>query len=160
MRKLEKISFEQFCKDIKDDIELYNSYSLPERKTKNSAGYDFYSIIDFVLKPNETIKVPLGIKVCMNEDEFFGLYVRSSLGFKYNVRLCNQVGIIDSDYYNNIDNEGHMWVKLENHGDNDFIVKKGDRLVQGIFQKYYTVDDEKEIKEERISGLGSTNKSN
>ena len=41
--------------------------------------------------------------------EFLGIYIRSSLGFKYNIRMCNQVGIIDADYYNNKDNEGHIF---------------------------------------------------
>lgn len=41
-RYFEKISFEQFKKDCSDDIELYNSYSLPKRSTKYSAGYDFF----------------------------------------------------------------------------------------------------------------------
>lgn len=158
MRYFEKISFEQFSKDVKDDKELYESYNLPVRKTKTSAGYDFESIYDFVLKPNEIIKLPLGIKVCMNDDEAFMLYVRSSQGFKYNVRFCNQVGVIDSDYYNNIDNEGHMWIKLQNEGDKDYVVKKGDAICQGVFTKYLVVDDEVEMKAIRKGGLGSTNK--
>ena len=157
MRKFEKISFEQFSKDIKNDKELYNSYNLPIRKTKNSAGYDFESLYDFTLKPGEIIKLPLGVKVCMNKDEVFMLYVRSSQGFKYNVRLCNQVGIIDSDYYNNPDNEGHMWIKLQNHGDKDYIVKAKEAICQGIFTKFLVVDDEDEPTNVRKSGIGSTN---
>lgn len=157
MRKFEKISFEQFSKDIKNDKELYNSYNLPIRKTKNSAGYDFESLYDFTLKPGEIIKLPLGIKVRMNKDEVFMLYVRSSQGFKYNIRLCNQVGIIDSDYYNNPDNEGHMWIKLQNHGDKDYIVKTKDAICQGIFTKFLVVDDEDEPTNVRKSGIGSTN---
>ena len=157
MRKLEKISFEQFSKDVKNDKELYNSYNLPVRKTKHSAGYDFESLESFTLKPNEIIKLPLGIKVCMNDDEAFMLYVRSSQGFKYNIRLCNQVGIIDADYYNNPDNEGHMWIRLQNHGDKDYVVKKGDAICQGIFTKYLLADDEEEVENIRKSGLGSTN---
>ena len=158
MRYFEKISFEQFSKDVKDDKELYESYNLPVRKTKRSAGYDFESIYDFVLKPNEIIKLPLGVKVCMNDDEVFMLYVRSSQGFKYNVRMCNQVGVIDSDYYNNIDNEGHMWIKIQNEGDKDYVVKKGDAICQGVFTKYLVVDNEVEMKAIRKGGLGSTNK--
>jgi dUTP pyrophosphatase len=158
MRRFEKISFEQFSKDVKDDKELYESYNLPVRKTKTSAGYDFESIYDFVLKPNEIIKLPLGVKVCMNDDEVFMLYVRSSQGFKYNVRMCNQVGVIDSDYYNNIDNEGHMWIKIQNEGDKDYVVKKGDAICQGVFTKYLVVDNEVEMKAIRKGGLGSTNK--
>ncbi len=156
MRCFEKISFEQFKKDISDDLELYNSYSIPKRSTKESAGYDFESIIDFILKPGEIKKIPLGIKANMNSGEVLFLIVRSSQGFKYNVRMCNQVGVIDKDYYNNSDNEGHMWIKLENHGDKDYVVSKGDKIIQGIFIPFLTVDNEEKIDSVRTSGIGST----
>lgn len=158
MRKFEKISFEEFIKDVENNKELYNSYNLPIRKTKKSAGYDFESLYDFVLKPGETVKLPLGIKACMNEDEVLMIFVRSSQGFKYNIRLCNQVGIIDSDYYNNSDNEGHLFVRLQNEGDKDYIVKKGDAICQGMFTKFLIVDDEMNMGNIRKGGLGSTNR--
>ena len=104
MRKFEKISKEQYEKDLKGKCE-YEDISLPVRSTKHSAGYDFKSPIEFELNPGEIIKVPTGIKAQMEDDEYLMLLVRSSMGFKYNVRLCNQVGIVDSDYYNNPDNE-------------------------------------------------------
>lgn len=155
-RIFEKISFEQFKKDIIDDKELYSSYNLPKRSTKESAGYDFESIIDFTLKPGEIKKIPLGIKADMNAGEVLFLIVRSSQGFKYNVRMCNQIGVIDKDYYNNSENEGHMWIKLENHGDKDYIVSKGDKIIQGIFINFLTVDNEEKIDNVRTSGIGST----
>lgn len=155
-RYFEKISFEQFKKDICDDKGLYESYNIPRRSTKESAGYDFESIIDFTLEPGDIIKVPTGIKVNMNSGDVLLCLVRSSQGFKYNVRLCNQVGVIDKDYYNNSDNEGHIWIKLENHGDKEYVVKKGDKILQGIFVSFLTVDSEEEIIRERISGIGST----
>lgn len=160
MRFFEKISYEQFIKDVKDDFGMYSSYNLPKRSTKNSAGYDFEALYDFTIKPSEIVKIPLGIKVSMNQDEVLFILVRSSMGFKYNVRLVNQVGVIDSDYYNNIDNEGHMFIKLQNEGNKDFIVKKGDKICQGIFTKYLTVDNEENIEKERTSGFGSTDKEN
>lgn len=142
MRCFEKISFEQFSKDISDDRELYETYNLPRRDTKFAAGYDIYSLEDFILKPTEIIKIPTGVKANMNDDEVLLLVDRSSQGFKYNVRMCNQVGVIDKDYYNNKDNEGHIFVKLQNEGDKDYIVKKGDAIIQGLFIKYLTVDNE------------------
>lgn len=158
MRKLEIISKKQFYIDFKDYDTKYEDLIVPRRNTKYAAGYDFYLPFDIELNPGEIIKIPTGIKVLMNEDEFFGIYVRSSLGFKYNMRLCNQVGIIDYDYCNNIDNEGHMFVRLQNHGDKIVSLKKGERYVQGIFQKYYVVDNEEKIENKRVGGLGSTNK--
>ncbi|MBQ2409492.1 MAG: dUTP diphosphatase [Bacilli bacterium] len=158
MRKFEKISFEQYKKDVCDNLEDYNNFNLPKRSTKYSAGYDFEASQNYVIKPNEIVKIPTGIKVTMNQDEMLMIVVRSSMGFKYNVRMCNQVGIIESDYYNNESNEGHMWVALQNHGTNDYIINKGDKFAQGIFVKFLTVDNEEEIKTERKGGFGSTTK--
>lgn len=154
-RYFEKISFEQFAKDICNDRSLYNSYILPKRGSKYSCGYDFFAIRDIVIKPGEIIKIPTGYKAKYLFDEVLFLVVRSSMGFKYNVRMCNQIGVIDSDYYNNDDNEGHMWVALQNEGDKDFVIRKGDAYCQGIFVKYLTCGDE--IDKVRVSGIGSTN---
>ena len=157
MRKFEIISKRQFDIDFKELNVNYNELVLPKRNTKKSAGYDFYMPYDIEIKPDEVVKIPTGIKVIMEEDDFLGLYIRSSLGFKYNLRLCNQVGIIDADYYNNIDNEGHMFVKLKNEGESTVILKKNDRYIQGIFQKYYITYDDN-ANSERVGGIGSTNK--
>ena len=157
MRCFEKISFEQFKKDIKDDFNLYESYNIPKRYTKLSVGYDFEVIEDFILKPKEINKIPTGIKVQIPENEMLMIVLRGSTGFKYNVRMTNQVGIIEGDYYNNENNEGHMFLSLQNEGTEDFVVKKGDRLCQGIFVKIETVDNEEEINATRLGGFGSTN---
>ena len=158
MRKFEKISFEQFKKDISDDKELYESYSLPKRSTKNSAGYDIASLEEYTLKPGEAHIFVTGLKVTMNSDEVLYLYGRSSFGYKYNITLANSVGVIDSDFYNNIDNEGHFKVKLINHGEKEVKINIGDRIAQGVFMKYLIVDNEEKIIKERKGGLGSTDK--
>ena len=157
MRKFEKISFEQFKKDISDNKELYETYNLPKRGTKSSAGYDFFALFDYTLKPGEIMKIPTGIKAQFNDDEVLFLIDRSSMGFKWNVRMCNQVGVIDADYYNNSDNEGHIWIKIQNEGDKDYSVKKGEAMIQGIFMKYLMVDDD-EVSTTRMGGIGSTSK--
>ena len=151
MRKFEKISFEQFKKDIGDDIELYNEYSLPKRMSKNAAAYDFFAIYDYTLNPGEIKKIPTGIKAVFEDDEALILADRSSMGFKHNIRMCNQIGIIDSDYYNNDSNEGHMWIRIQNEGTEPYSVKKGQGMIQGMFIKYLTVDDEEEILVNRVS---------
>ena len=155
IRGFEKISFPQYKSDNLD-IEYYDKYSLPVRATTNSAGYDFFALNDYIIKPGDIIKIPTGIKVYMQNDEVLLLFIRSSLGFKYNIRMCNQVGVIDSDYYNNPDNEGHMFIKLHNHGEKDYILKKDEKFAQGIFMKFLITDEEEEISTERIGGLGST----
>ena len=155
MRKFEKVSIDEFSKYY--DKKLYEEYDLPKRMTSHSAGYDFFAIEGFTLKPGEIKKIPTGYKATFGSDEMLMILVRSSMGFKYNVRMTNQVGIIESDYYNNIDNEGHMFVSLQNEGDRDFVVKKGEGYAQGIFTKFLICDDDV-ITNERKGGLGSTNK--
>ena len=142
MRYFEKISFDQFKKDISSDLKLYEEYNLPRRETKYAAAYDFKALFDYTLEPGEIKKIPTGIKVNMADDDVLLLIDRSSMGFKYNVRMCNQVGVIDKDYYNNKDNEGHMWIRIQNEGDKPYIVKKGEGMIQGMFMKYLTVDNE------------------
>lgn len=156
MRKFEKISYEQWQKDIGSDKDVYDNHVLPKRATKYSAGYDLYSPIDFVLHPGEIKKVPTGIKIDMNGDEMFLILVRSSMGIKYNVRLTNQVGFFEKDYCNNPSNEGHAWLCFQNHGEEDFVVHIGDRIAQGVFTKFLTVDDEEDIDTLRTGGIGST----
>lgn len=155
-RYFEKISFKQFVKDIKDDKLLYKNYTLPKRKTKHSAGYDFIAMKDYIIKPGNRLVIPTGYKAKFKSNEMLMIVVRSSMGFKYNIRLCNQVGIVESDYYNNIDNEGHIFVALQNEGKEIFNIKKGDAYVQGIFINFLTSGEE--VKQKRIGGIGSTNK--
>ena len=154
MRKFEKISKSEFLKDVPDAN--YDDIILPKRSTLNSAGYDFYSVISFTLSPGERRVIPTGIKASMNSNEFLSIYIRSSLGFKWNIRMCNQVGIIDADYINNKDNEGHIFVCLQNESDKEVVIKKGDRFAQGIFMSYLITDDDSAT-DTRNGGIGSTN---
>jgi len=157
-RFLEKISKEQFDIDFKNCNCSYDDIILPKRSTAKSAGYDFYLPFDVTIKKGEILKIPTGIKVNMLEDEMFCLYIRSGIGFKYNIRLCNQVGIIDSDYYNNSNNEGNIWFAIQNEGEDTYTFKNGDRLIQGVFQKYLITDNDIVDNTIRMGGLGSTNK--
>ena len=151
MRKFEKISFEQFKTDITNDINLYNEYKLPQRDSDSTAGYDIYLLQDLIIKPGEIKKIPTGIKSFFQKDEVLFLIVRSSTGFKYNIRLCNQVGVIDADYYNNKSNEGHIWAKIQNESEETVSIPKGEAIIQGIFLKYLTTNSDKNINKERES---------
>ena len=153
-RYFEKVSLQEFKKCF--DENLYDTYSLPSRKTAKAAGYDFLAIEDVVIKPGEIKKIPTGFKAFMQNDEVLLIVVRSSMGFKYNVRMCNQVGVIDADYYNNCDNEGHIFVALQNEGNEEYVIKKGTGYAQGIFTKYLNCGDE--VDTLRTGGIGSTNK--
>lgn len=161
IRGFEKISYPMWEKAMEGeniDIKVaYDNIVMPARKTYKSAGYDICSAIDFTLNPGESKKVPTGCKVYMQNDEFFAVYIRSSLGIKKDIMLKNQVGIIDADFYNNPDNEGHFIVAIINNGNEPFVCKKGEAIAQGIFQKYLVIDNEDTTKmEERVGGIGST----
>ena len=151
MRDFEKISFEQFKKDVANDRDLYDSIIIPQRDSAASVGYDLPILSDINLAPGETVKLPTGLKARFQPDEVLLLIVRSKTGFKYNIRLCNQVGVIDSDYYNNPDNEGHIFVKLQNEDTEAHSFKRGDALVQGVFMKYLATDSDNNLQKKRRS---------
>lgn len=159
----EKVTFKQFASafegvDEKTVQTVYDDIVLPMRATAGSAGYDFFAPFDITLKRNETIKIPTGIRVKIENGWFLSVYPRSGLGFKYRLQLDNTVGIIDSDYYNS-DNEGHIFVKITNNSltDKTLFVKKGEGFCQGIFTEFgITYDDDTEAI--RNGGFGSTTK--
>ncbi|WBL31465.1 dUTP diphosphatase [Candidatus Phytoplasma sacchari] len=135
--------------------------NLPIRQTTFSAGYDFESAVDAIIKSKEIFLVPTGIKSFFSKDKVLMIYARSSLSYKKKIMLANNVGIIDSDYYNNEVNEGHILIPLYNFSDQDVNIFKGERIAQGILQKFYLTDDDLIINSEnnnkkRKSGFGST----
>lgn len=167
--KFHKVSEEQFKKDWIDTFgegadasvkKIYDEIKLPKRATAGSAGYDFYMPITMTICPGETVKVPTGIRVEMEQDWVLKCYPRSGLGFKYRLQLNNTVGIIDSDYFYS-DNEGHIFSKITNDSNEGKIVEltAGEGFMQGIFVEYgITVDDD--VTAVRNGGLGSTTKKN
>lgn len=158
----EKISMEQWHKDYGDDSNgdsdriLNEIVKIPTRATKFSAGYDIVTPFDIDLKPGESMKVPTGLKCSIYVGWFLGIFPKSGLGFKYSLRLGNSVGIIDSDYFNNENNEGHIWVKIQNDGDKDFHLDAGKAFCQGIFMPYGITHSDN-TDGVRQGGLGSTN---
>lgn len=164
--KFYKVSYDQFGENVKNDFpqysedviqEMYDSLKLPERATRGSAGYDFYSPFSFSLMPGESIRIPTGMRVEMEEDWVLKLYPRSGLGFKYRLQLNNTVGIIDSDYFYS-DNEGHIMARITNDSKEGKTVEieAGTGFMQGIFLEYgITVDDD--ATGLRNGGFGSTN---
>ena len=135
--------------------------NLPIRKTKYSAGYDIEAAEDTVIpsfkKGENPTLIKTGLKAYMKEDEYLMLCNRSSNPKKKGLVMANSVGIIDKDYYENPDNDGHFMFSFFNIKDEDVLIKKGEAIGQAIFQKYLTVDND-EAEGERIGGFGSTNK--
>ena len=135
--------------------------NLPIRKTKYSAGYDIEAAEDVVIpsfkKGTNPILVKTGLKAYMQDDEMLLLYNRSSNPKKKGLILANSVGVVDKDYYGNVDNDGHIMFAFYNIKEEDVTIKKGDAIGQAIFQKYLVTDDDA-AEGERAGGFGSTNK--
>lgn len=130
---------------------------LPQRATGKSAGYDIKAYEATVINPMECKYIPTGLKVKLNEDEFLQLVARSSLYKKYSCIIPGGFGVIDSDYYNNPDNEGHFMIPLLNLSKTPVAIPFGERIAQGIFTKYLKTDDDAPSLQVRKGGFGSTN---
>ena len=135
--------------------------NLPVRKTKHSAAYDIEAAEEVVLpsfqKGMKPTLIPTGIKAYMQSDEVLLIVPRSSGPKKQGISFPHNVGVIDSDYYNNPDNEGHIFVQCINLKDEDVVIKKGEAVAQAVFQKYLTVDDDN-AEGMRTGGFGSTDR--
>ncbi len=153
---MERIRGFEIAKGFED-----KNINLPVRKTKHSAGYDIEAAEDCVIpafKPGmKPTLVKTGLKAYCPPDEFYMVLNKSSNPFKRGLVLANSVGIIDSDYYNNPDNDGHFMFAFYNVFDTDIQIKKGDPIGQVIFQKYLKVDGDN-AEGERKGGFGSTSK--
>lgn len=147
--KFEKVSFDQFEKDVKsvhphmftdEDIrKMWENVKLPTRATSGSAGYDFYAPYSFCID-GDTVHVVTGIRCKIEPGWFLMCCPKSGLGFKFGMRLSNTIGIIDSDYYAS-DNEGHIHAKFTS--DTQLLVGGGEKFMQGIFLPYGITTDDK-----------------
>ena len=99
--------------------------------------------------------VPTGVKVKLDPGTYLELSVRSSCPLKYWLVMANSVGIIDGDYYNNPDNEGHIFFQMINFSPVPIILKKGDCIGQGIIKPYLKTEDDNTV-DSREGGFGST----
>lgn len=159
---MEKIRGFEVCSAFQD-----RGISIPKRSTKHSAGYDIEAAEDVTIpsiwklsiKHDGQLKptfVKTGIKAYMQEDEALFLYNRSGNPIKRGLVMANSVGVVDSDYYNNADNEGHIMFAFYNFYPVDITIKKGERIGQGVFKKYLKADGDN-AGQVREGGFGSTN---
>ena len=195
--EFEKVPFEQFKNDIislvttniSDDAlqTWYDELKIPMRSTADSAGHDFFTPFSFTLKRGQCIRIPTGIRVKINNpDWFLELVPRSGSGIKYKLVMANTVGIIDADYYG-AKNYGHIMAELvyegfdiewvddntvdidnpdkivlcagnKNHINPDITFKRGDSIFQGIFKPYGTTGSSANVDTQRVGGFGSTSK--
>ena len=148
MRKFELVK-QELRKHADKEIKM------PVRATKHSAGYDMYSPVDVTIQPNTMQMIWTDVKAQFEQDEVLLLCVTSGMG-KYGIMLANTLGVIDSDYYSNQGNDGNLGFRLYNFSDKPYEIKAGDKIGQGIFMKFLTVDNEQEITTTRVGGYGST----
>lgn len=148
MRKFEIVK-DEFRKHPEIEIKM------PKRATKCSAGYDMYSPVDLIIAPNSMEMIWTDIKATFNENEVLLLCVTSGMG-KKGIMVANTIGVIDADYYGNEGNDGNLGFRLYNYSSEPYVIKAGDKIGQGIFTIFLTVDNEEEITEVRKGGFGST----
>ena len=132
--------------------------TLPTRADKHSAGYDFYIPKEVVLAPMQKTIIWTDVKAYMQKDEMLNIYIRSSLAIKQGIMLSNNVGIIDSSYYNNEGNDGNIGVSLVNTTGKTVTLAEGSRFAQGIFVKYLVADEDNVLASGRAGGIGSSGK--
>lgn len=175
-----KVSFEQFVESFKPiytsqlspeqvysdkDVEnaakvIYDLIRLPERATAGSNGYDFFFPFgDTEIAPGQSIIIPTGIKVKLNPGWALLVYSRSSLGFNYRVLIEENVAVIDEDYFDNINNEGHIFIKIinDNREGQTVTLRLGAAFCQGLFTLTGRAANDN-VTVERVGGIGSTNK--
>lgn len=135
--------------------------NLPIRKTKSSAAYDLEAAEDIVLpsfeKGSKPILIPTGLKAYMQPNEMLVIVPRSSSPKKQGISYPHSMGVIDADYYENPDNDGHIFVQCINLKDEEVKIKKGEAVGQAIFQKFLTTDND-QADGIRTGGFGSTDK--
>lgn len=145
----------RFFEVVQDEFRKNNGeIKLPTRATEHSAGYDFYSPVETTIQPNESVLIFTDVKAHMYYDNALLLIPRSSMG-KQPIMIANTVGLIDSDYYGNADNDGNIGFRLLNLGSTPYEIKVGDRIGQGVFVKYGTIKNDN-TSETRVGGFGST----
>mgnify|MGYP003597874386 CR=1 FL=1 len=143
--------------------------NLPVRATKHAAGYDFEAVEDIVIpsiwkqilsgKVLQGIKPELvhtGIKAQMESDESLKLFNRSG-NPKLGLILANGVGVVDSDYFENPGNDGEIMFAFFNFWPKDVLIKKCQRIDQGVYEKFMLTKDEPS-EAERVGGFVSKNK--
>ena len=129
---------------------------LPTKAHEDDAGWDLYSLYDYVINPHETVKVDTGLNFQLPEGTCGAIYARSGLATKQGLRPANCVGICDAGYRNN------YIVPLYNDSNEVRIIHKYDRIAQLIIQPFIqselTEVDNLNETERGNGGFGSSGK--
>lgn len=148
MTLLKDTSFEQWLKNLLDSA----------KETTPIQPLTLTDVANLTGKyKNRPTLVSTGMKCKLDPGTYLELSVRSSTPLKHWIVLANGVGIIDADYYNNPDNEGEIFFQLINLSPYNIILKKGEKIGQGIIKQYLTTEDDAATGD-RLGGFGSTTK--
>ena len=138
-----------------EQVTEYADVNLPKRATAGAAGYDFECAETITILPHTIYLIPTGVKCQIDDGYYLQLALRSSTPKKKGLMLANGIGIIDADYYNNPQNEGHIMFQVYNFTDKPVTIKQGERIGQGVFIQYGIIDDDTATGQ-RMGGFGST----
>lgn len=132
---------------------LHKDSKIPTYASESSAGMDLYAYCPeegvIAIGSGEIAKIKTGVAVEIPEGCFGGVYARSGMAFKKNLRLVNAVGVIDSDY------RGEIVVGLYNDSHEKQTVTHGERIAQMVIQPYVQVElEEVEDLSETERGTG------
>lgn len=102
---------------------------LPARATAGSAGFDLRAAVvePVTIAPGKRALVPTGVALAIPVGWEGQVRPRSGLALKHGITLINSPGTIDSDY------RGEILVPLVNHGEESFVVERGERIAQVVF---------------------------
>lgn len=157
--KFEKVSFKEFKSKTDSNMHCgadeYEEIKLPVRSTEGSAGYDIASPVNITIPGGCKRVIPTGLKVKIDPGYTMLLFVRSSLAIKKEIELQTSVSVIDSDYYDNDANEGHVMIPVRNESARPVFVSAGERIAQGVFVPYGVTEGDA-AHEKRKGGIGST----
>ena len=107
---------------------------LPAYETAGAAGMDLRAAEDLVLKPGARCLMPTGILIALPHGYEAQVRPRSGLAVKHGVTVLNAPGTIDCDY------RGEVKVPLINHGTDDFVITRGDRIAQMVIAPVTRID--------------------
>lgn len=128
----------------------------PSYANEYAAGLDIRSNTDVLLEPGDVVDIETLLAVEIPKGHFGLVVARSGLSFKKQIKLINDVGIIDEDY------RGNIGIRLINEGNEPYLIGAGDRVAQMIIIPYIQADleyvDELSETERGAGGFGHTGK--
>jgi len=131
-----------------------NDVKIPKYESKGAAGFDLCAATDEIVAPESRTLVSTGLRMAIPVGYELQIRPRSGLALKKGITVLNSPGTVDSDY------RGDVGIILINHGSEDFIIKKGDRIAQGVVQAVtqamFEIVEELDETERGTGGFGST----